>query len=351
MHEVPLEVSFRFDAPELSPRELAEDLYRVTRKWEPEVDNYLEGGSIAAFEETFARLLGKERAVFMPTGTLANHLAVRTLGRGRSRVLVQERGHIYNDTGDGLQRLSGFNVIPLAQDRTSFTLEEVQEALRVAEQTRVRVEIGALVIETPVRRMHGERFDHDEMLRICAFARQQGIGLHLDGARLFIASAYSGITVPEYTASFDTVYISLYKYFGAPSGAVLAGPAAVLDDIHRDRRMFGGALNQGWMFAAAALDHLEGFTSRFAHVVSTSETLKNRLRTTTDLTLTDIPNGTNVCRLELPSGVDPTGFRKRLREHGIQLPAPDQSGFYLKMNESLLVLPVDALVERFSLAL
>lgn len=351
MREVPLEVSFRFDAPELSPCELAEDLYRVTRKWKPEVDNYLEGGSIAAFEEAFARVTGKERAVFMPTGTLANHLAVRTLGRGRSRVLVQERGHIYNDTGDCLQRLSGFNVIPLAQDRASFTLEEVQEALRVVDQTRVRVEVGVLVIETPVRRMHGERFNHDEMLRICAFARQQGIGLHLDGARLFIASAYSGIPVAEYAANFDMVYISLYKYFGSPSGAVLAGPAALLDDIHRDRRMFGGALNQGWMFAAAALDHLEGFTSRFARVVSASEAFKDRLRARTDFTITDIPNGTNVCRLELPSDVDPIGFRERLRGRGIRLPEPDQGGFYMKMNESLLALPVEALAERFSLAL
>lgn len=351
MRDVPQEVSFRFDAPELSPREVAEDLCRVARARELEADDYLRGGSVAAFEEAFARLIGKERAVFMPTGTLANHLAVRTLARGRSRVLVQERGHIYNDTGDCLQRLSGFNVIPLAQDCASFTLGDIQEALRVAEQARVRVEIGVLVIETPVRRKHGERFDHDEMLRICAFAREQGIGLHLDGARLFIASAYSGIPVAEYAATFDMVYVSLYKYFGSPCGAVLAGPAAALEDIHRDRRMFGGALSQGWMFAAAALDHMEGFASRFAHVVSTSETFKDRLRATPDFTIADIPNGTNVCRLELPPGVDPAGFRERLRGRGIQLPEPDQGGFYLKMNESILALPAETLAERFFLAL
>ena len=104
---------------------------------------------------------------------------------------------------------------------------------------RVAVPIGAIQIETPVRRKIGEVFDFDEMQRISRWAREREIGLHLDGARLFLASAYSGIPVRQYAALFDTVYVSLYKYFNAASGAILAGPKTLLENSFQARRMFG----------------------------------------------------------------------------------------------------------------
>lgn len=345
------EVSFRYDSPELSPQAVAEEWLRSSFESELKADSYMLGGSVQAFEDAFASYVGKEKAVLIPTGTLANHLAVRSLTRGGGRVLVQERGHLYNDSGDCLQRLSGLNVIPLGRDRATFRLEEVQEAVQMAGASRVRVEVGALVIETPVRRKQGEMFDQGEMQRICDYARGQGIGLHLDGARIFIASAYTGIPVREYAAGFDTIYVSLYKYLGTPCGAVLAGSASLLEGIHHERRMFGGALNQGWMFTASVMSAIEGFQSRFAGVISASEQFKDRLRKTTGLSILDIPNGTNVSRLELPEGYDISGFRMRLGSFGVLLPEPEKNSFHLKMNESILTLPVEDLVERFSRAL
>src|ERR1700724_2546465 len=107
--------------------------------------------------------------------------------------------------------------------------------------------------------MQGGRFDFDQMKRITAWARERGIGLHLDGARLFLESAYSNRPVREYAALFDTVYISLYKYFNAASGAILAGPKALLGELFNPRRMFGGGLHQAWPFAAVALHYMDGF--------------------------------------------------------------------------------------------
>ena len=241
-------------------------------------DEFSLGGAVAQLEEHMAALLGKETAIFMPSGTLANHLAVRLLaGHGR-RVLVQRESHLYADTGDCAQELSGLTLVPLAAERTSFTLDEVvAEAVR-ADGGRVKTPIGAISIESPVRRRSGEVFDYAEMQQIIGFARERGIGLHLDGARLFLATPYTGIAPAAYAAPFDTVYVSLYKYFNAAGGAVLAGPRHLLDGLYHQRRMFGGGLRQAWPYAAVALHYLGGFAERFARAAAAGDTLFHNLR-------------------------------------------------------------------------
>ena len=192
-------------------------------------DAYSLGGVVEALEEQFARILGKERAIFMPTGTLANHMAVRALAGGPSRVIVQEDSHFYQDEGDCAQTLSNLTLMPLAPGRASFTADDVQHVLDQTKGARVVSRVSVIAIETPVRRKQGERFDPAEMKKIVALARREGIRLHLDGARLFLQAAYTGESVADYARPFDTVYVSLYKYFNAASGAILAGPK----ELHR----------------------------------------------------------------------------------------------------------------------
>ena len=108
-------------------------------------------------------------------------------------------------------------LVPLAPGRATFTLEDVERAAYDASLGRVETPIGAIQIETPVRRRRGERFDFQEMKKVAAWARTHNAGLHLDGARLFLESAYAARPVKEYTALFDTVYISMYKYLNAAS--------------------------------------------------------------------------------------------------------------------------------------
>ncbi len=267
---------------------------------------------------------------------------------GRSRVLVQEQGHLYNDSGDCLQRLSGINAVPLGQGRATFSLEEVVAAVDAASSGRVSTGIGAIAIETPVRRRHGELFDRSAMREICAYGRRNGIGLHLDGARLYLASAFTGVRPAEYAADFDTVYVSLYKYFRSPAGAILAGPAHLLDDLYHERRMFGGSLNQAWVFAAVALKHLAGFEQRFAEVVQAAARLKSGLASVSGLTVREVPNGTNIFQLNLDRIDQAELIKARLETNGVLLPAPEGSSFYLKLNESLLSLRVDRIVDLFA---
>ena len=140
-------------------------------------------------------------------------------------------------------------------------------------------------------------FDWDEARRIAAFAREKGIGTHLDGARLFIASAYTGISPAEYSAPFDTVYVSLWKYFNSGVGAILAGPKRVLDGMFHTRRMFGGNLAVGWPAALVARHYMDGFVDRLKSAVAVSEAFYTQIARHPKVSVERIPNGTNLTRV------------------------------------------------------
>jgi threonine aldolase len=187
-------------------------------------DNYLKGASVDELESAMATQLGKERALFLPTGTLANHLAVRVLAGDTRKVLVQAESHLYRDEGDCAQLLSGINLVPLGVGRATLTLDEVTGAVDQAAGPPYPAPVGAISIESPVRRCDGKVFDFEEMNRVSAYARARGIGMHMDGARMFLASPYTGVSLAQYAALFDTIYVSMYKYFNARLGQFLPVP-------------------------------------------------------------------------------------------------------------------------------
>jgi threonine aldolase len=296
-------------------------------------DSYSLGGVVEQLEVEFARILGKERAIFMPTGTLANHMAVRALAGGPSRAIVQEESHLYQDEGDCAQTLSNLTLMPLATGRATFTAADVQRVVDQTKAGRVVSRVSVISVETPVRRRLGERFDSTELQKVIAVARREGIRLHLDGARLFLQAAYTGESITETVRPFDTVYISLYKYFNAASGAILAGPRDVLDGMYHGRRMFGGGLNHAWPFAAVALHYLSGFEERFTRAVRVSEDLIRGLGKHEAFAVDRITPGTNIFRLRLRAG-DPAAFQKRLAGRAVMLPAPQRDTFMLGVNET-----------------
>jgi threonine aldolase len=340
-------VDFTGDGIPLTPPDFAALLARLT-KGDAE-DDYSRGGAVAALESQFAHLLGKEAAVFMPTGTLANHLAVRALCGPRRRVVVQETSHLYNDSGDCAQQLSQLNLIPLQPAKATFSREDVERVLERTATSRVATAVGAIAIESPVRRQRGEVFDFEAMRQVSALARERGIGLHLDGARLFVAAAYSGRPLANYTALFDTVYVSLWKCFNSGSGAILAGPKALLADMYHVRRMFGGALWNAWPFAVVAAHYAEGYLERLTAAVRGTETLLTALASLPGLEVVRVPNGTSVCRVNLLGG-NPARFRERLRADGISLAEPDGSGFWLRVNETAGRRPAPELIAAFRAA-
>jgi threonine aldolase len=198
----------------------------------------------------------------------------------------------------------------------------------------VAADVGAILIESPIRRLPGQMFDRGEAKRITAFARERGIGTHLDGARLFIASAYTGISPAEYAAPFDTVYVSLWKCFNSGIGAILAGPKRVLDGMFHVRRMFGGNLAVGWPAALVARHYMDGFLDRMKSAVRISEDFYTAIARHPRVSVSRIPNGTNVTRLTL-KGANVAAVRKKLLERDIQMPGGTPDGMVmLGVNET-----------------
>ena len=336
------------DGLRLTPLEYAQVLTRLTPDLKP--DSYSQGGIVEQIETRMAAILGKETAVWLPTGTLANHLAVRLLAGNKRRVLVQAESHLFRDEGDCAQTLSGLTLVPLAPGRATFTLQEVEQAAYDASQGRVLTPIGAIQVETPVRRRQGESFDFQEMKKICAWARAHSVGLHLDGARLFLESAYTRRPVKEYCALFDTVYVSMWKYFNAASGAILAGPKSLLAELFHTRRMFGGGLPHVWPDAAVALHYVAGFEDRFRSSVETSERVIAALSKDSNFSIERIPNGTNIFRLRV-FNVNAPVYQQRLDIAGIATSPPAGDWFSVQVNETWLNLPSDEIVKRFRQAL
>jgi len=341
---------FTNDGMPMTPRAYAAQLALLTERAESPADEYSRGGAVARLEAQFARLLGKETAVFLPSGTLANHLAVRLLAGDRRRILVQEQSHLYNDSGDCAQQLSALTLVPLGAERAEFDRDEVERALERSAGGRVPTPVGAISIETPVRRRHLERFGFEDMRRICGEARARGVRLHLDGARLFVDAAYSGHAPAEYGALFDTVYVSLWKCFNAGSGAILAGSHADLDELYHARRMFGGALWNAWPYALMATHYAEGYAERLAGAVRVAEDFLALAARDERFAVERVPNGSSVARL-LPKAADPARFRARLAERDVTIGAGDDAGFWLKVNETLHGASAEDLMQRFRAAL
>jgi threonine aldolase len=332
----PQTIRFDTDGLGLTPQEYSSLLTTLASEGGINPDYYSLGGVVEELEQKFATLLGKESAVFMPTGTLANQIALRKLAGENRRVLVQAESHIYNDSGDCAETLSGLNLIPLAPGHATFALEEVEEWVQRSSGGRVPMMVGAISIETPVRRRHQEMFDYAEMKKISNYSRERGIRLHLDGARLFNVPHHSGRTIKEYSSLFDTVYISLWKCFNAASGAILAGSKEFTRGLFHLRRMFGGGLPYAWPFASVAMRYADDYLEGYAKAWGAADEILSRLQQSPQIEIEKVVNGTSAFALRIRN-IAPSLFSEQLLKRGIVLPQPqrDTGLFWMTVNTTL----------------
>lgn len=345
---IEIQPNFTSDGIGLTPETYATLLTQLLKKHPIKADVYGLGDVIHNFEEKVAKALGKEKAIYMPTGTLANHIAMRQHAIRRKKVLVQQQSHVYRDCGDALQQLSGINLIPLATDKISFKLEDVENAIHLANEEKVKTGIEAISIETPVRRQHLRQFSFNNMKEISAFARTNNIAMHLDGARIFGEAAIANRSVQDYTNMFDTVYISLYKYFNSIAGAILAGPTHIINDLYHERRIFGGGLRAAWENVIVADYFFEGFEERFKKAQNIGLKFLQKLSKTRSFKFEAFINGTNVYKLYLEKG-ESNNFREKIVSQGIVFPKYNEKEncFVIKLNESILGIDVDELAQLF----
>jgi len=343
-------VDFVNDGTPLSPREYGELLMKLADEGKIKPDFYSNGGVVEELENRFAKLLGKESAVFMPTGTLANHIALRRLSGNRRRVILQEQGHIFQDTGDGCQTLSALTLIPLGHNTTEMTLADVEEAVHNANISRVAVRVGVIAIESPVRRQQDQLFAYENMKAITDFAKANDIRTHLDGARLFVQSAHTGIDPAKYSSLFDTSFTSICKCFNAASGAVLAGTKEFTQDMFHERRMFGAGVPAVWPFAAVALHYVDTFIDEYKSAWQKAELLFAELNKDERCKVLIYDQGSHVVHLNLKN-MDYKRFAESLAKRNIRLSAPDAKGFNMKVNVSLNRTSAQELISNFKTAL
>jgi len=218
--------------------------------------------TVIELERKFAALVGKERACFTPSGTMANQLAIRAQTEPGDEIIAHEDSHIVLYEGGAPAALSGCLVRTLRGARGQFSADDVIGAVRARND---HFPISKLVvIENTQNRGGGSVWPIDVVRAISAECRRRGLRLHLDGARLWNASVASGISMASYAREFDTVSCCFSKGLGAPVGSILAGEDTVIARARRFRKMFGGGMRQSGVLAAAAVHAMSHHVERLA---------------------------------------------------------------------------------------
>lgn len=224
-------------------------------------DVYGEDPTVNALQAAAARRVGKEAALFVPSGTMANQAAIRVHTHHGDLVLASEGAHVLRYESGAAAALSGVQVATIGRAGT-FDADDVRRALTPPDHHHPPCTLIAL--ENTHNAAGGRVFPWDALQAVVAVARARGLALHLDGARLFNAEVASGIAAARWAEPFDTVSFCLSKGLGAPVGSLVCGSAATVDRLHRIRKMLGGGMRQAGILAAAGLHALEHNVARLA---------------------------------------------------------------------------------------
>jgi len=219
-------------------------------------DVFGEDPTVNALQEKVAHLLGKEASLFVPSGTMANQLSIKSHTQPGDEVIIELSSHPYNFEGGAGAALSGIQFQCLKGVRGILDASQIEEAIRPEDH---HFPVTRLVcLENTHNRGGGSIYPIEKISEIYRLAKSKGLLLHLDGARLWNASVATGIKSEEYAQWADSVSVCLSKGLGAPIGSLVAGSKSFIDRVHRFRKMFGGGMRQAGIIAAAgiyALDH------------------------------------------------------------------------------------------------
>lgn len=275
--------------------------------------------TVIELQETFARLLGKEAACFLPSGTMANQAAIRAHTEPGDEILAHEGSHIIHYETGAPAALSGCMVRPIAGVGGLFEAEQLPELVRPDSSHFARSRL--LVIENTHNRGGGTVWPLEQVERVAAKGRELGLRVHLDGARLWNACAATGETPAAYARAFDTVSCCFSKGLGAPVGSAVAGDAATIARVHRFRKMFGGAMRQAGILAAAALYALSHHRDRLKEDHANARALARGLSEIPGVTLNLEGVQTNMVFFDLGPAlrVDAEAMGKALEKSGVRM--------------------------------
>jgi threonine aldolase len=285
-------------------------------------DQYGEDPPTNALQERVAALLGKEQGLWLPSGTMANQVALRVLTRPGDEVIVSREAHAgWHETG-GSAANAGVQLVEIGV-RGVFDVAALEAAIKPS-GLPVYPPTTLVEIENTHNRSGGIVFPQDEVVRICALARERGIATFLDGARLWNASVATGRPEAELAQPFDLVAVSFSKGLGAPGGSLLAGSRKLIAAATRQRRMLGGAMRQTGFYAAAALFAVEHHRARLAEDHANARRLAEALAANPLVRIDLATVQTNIVVFHLRAdAVDAATLVRRAREQGVLLNAFD----------------------------
>jgi threonine aldolase len=279
-------------------------------------DQFGEDPTVKRLEERIASILGKEAALWLPTGTMANQVALRIFTRPGDDVVVSRECHtVWHETGASAAN-AGVQLTEIGA-RGVFTAEEFL-AVRKPQGHMTYPPTTLVEIENTHNRGGGVIFPQDEVVRVCDAARRHGVATYADGARLWNAAVASGRPPRDLAAPFELVSVALSKGLGAPGGSLLAGSRDLIARSVRYRRMLGGAMRQVGIFAAAGLYALDHNIERLAEDHANARRIAERLAASSRIILDVASVQTNILIFDLAPGASDAGtFVTRARESGV----------------------------------
>lgn len=279
-------------------------------------DQFGEDPSVNRLQERVADLLGKEAALWVPTGTMANQIALRTMTRPGDDVIVAAGAHVvWSETGASAAN-AGVQFTELGGTTGYFAAEELAAAIKPRDHV-ILPPTTLVSVETTHNRAGGVSVPPSVLKDVCSVASQAGVAIYLDGARLWNAAVAAERSPAELAETFDLVWVAFSKGLGAPGGSMLAGPAEMMARANRHRRMLGGAMRQVGVFAAAAdhaLDHhLDDLRTDHDNARAMAEILSASSAIELDRERVD----SNIVMLGLAPGVDAARVVERAGQAGV----------------------------------
>jgi len=281
-------------------------------------DQYGEDPTTNVLQQRIAELLGKEAALWLPSGTMANQVALRVLTRPGDDVIVSRECHaVWHETG-GSAANAGVQFTEIGSGGT-FTVDQFLAACKPRGHA-IYPPTTLLEFENTHNRSGGIVFAQRDAVTLCTAARERSIATFLDGARLWNAAVASGLSVAELAEPFDLVAVALSKGLGAPGGSLLAGSRELIERATRYRRMFGGAMRQTGIYAAAGLYALDHHRARLVEDHANAQRIARRLSENQRIDIDLATVQTNIIVFRLREGApDAATVVERARERGVLL--------------------------------
>jgi threonine aldolase len=284
-------------------------------------EQHFEDPTVLRLERMVAGLLGKEAAVFLPSGTMCNEIAFLVHCRRGDEIIVDYSGHAVTNEGGGPALLAGAMIRTVQGRHGIFTAEQVEGALRPRSRYAPRSRL--VVIEQTANYGGGTVWPLATIHAVAEVAHRHGLAVHLDGARLMNAVVASGVPAHEQCAPVDTCWLDMTKGLGAPIGAVLCGPRDFIDEAWRYKQMIGGAMRQAGIVAAAGIYALEHNVARLAEDHANARRLAEGLAELPGIRLDRERVQTNMVFFDVAgAGLTAAEFDRRMQAHGVRFSIP-----------------------------